>query len=111
MCAPVVRRHDGTLVVLANHRVYLKVSKTLLLIYNRRSQRYVNPVLDDSPGPILAIASSFTSTAMPEVTRQLVVAPALLLPYPTVDGLRTYHLFPPSTGTGRRSAPDCTGRR
>ena len=49
MRAPVVCRHDGTLAVLANHRVYLKVSKTLLLIYNRRPQRYVNPVLDDPP--------------------------------------------------------------
>ncbi len=24
----------------------------LLLIYNRRPQRYVNPVLDDSPGSV-----------------------------------------------------------
>ena len=32
MRAPVIRRHDGPLAVLANHRVYLKVSKTLLLI-------------------------------------------------------------------------------
>ena len=31
---------------------------------------------------------------MPEVTRQLVVATALLLPYPLVDRLRSYHLFP-----------------
>ena len=38
MRAPVVRRHDGTPAVLANHSVYLKVSKTLLLIYNRRPQ-------------------------------------------------------------------------
>ena len=90
MRAPVVRRHDGTPAVLANHSVYLKVSKTLLLIYNRRPQRYVNPVLDEPPGPVLAIASSFTSTAMPEVTRQLVVATALLLPYPPVDCLPTY---------------------
>ena len=94
MRAPVVCRHDGPPAVLANHSVYLKFSKTLLLIYNRRPQRYVNPVLDEPPGPVLAIASSFTSTAMPEVTRQLVVATALLLPYPPVDCLRTYHLFP-----------------
>ena len=52
MRAPIVRRHDGTLVVPANHRVYLKVSKTLLLIYDRRPQRYVNPVLDDPPGSV-----------------------------------------------------------
>ena len=31
---------------------------------------------------------------MPEATRHLVVAPALLLPDPPVDSLRTYHLFP-----------------
>ena len=31
---------------------------------------------------------------MPEATRQLVVAPALLLPDPPVDSLRTDHLFP-----------------
>ena len=31
---------------------------------------------------------------MPEATRQLVVAPALLLPDPTVNSLCTYHLFP-----------------
>ena len=31
---------------------------------------------------------------MPEATRQLVIAPALLLPDPPVDRLRTYHLFP-----------------
>ena len=70
MRAPVVRRHDGTLVVLANHRVYLKVSKTLLLIYNRRPQRYVNPVLDDPPGSVQAVSSSFTSPVMPEVAGQ-----------------------------------------
>ena len=39
---------DCTLEVPDNHRVYFKVSKTLLLIYNRRSQQNVNPVLDDS---------------------------------------------------------------
>ena len=31
---------------------------------------------------------------MPEATHQLIVAPALLLPDPPVDRLRTYHLFP-----------------
>lgn len=31
---------------------------------------------------------------MPEVASHLIIAPALLLPDPTVDGLRTYHLFP-----------------
>ena len=93
MRAPVVCRHDGTLVVLANHRVYLKVSKTLLLIYNRRPRRYVNPVLDDPPGYVQAVSSSFTSPMMPEVAGHLVVAPALLLPYPVVDCLRAYHLF------------------
>ena len=31
---------------------------------------------------------------MPEATGHLVVAPALLLPDPPVDRLRTYHLFP-----------------
>ena len=35
---------------------------------------------------------------MPEIARQLVVAPALLLPYPTVDRLRAYHLFPLQLG-------------
>ena len=52
MRAPVVCRHDGALAVPAYHRVYLKVSETLLLIYNSRPQRYVNPVLDDSPGTV-----------------------------------------------------------
>ena len=31
---------------------------------------------------------------MPEVTSHLVIAPALLLPDPPIDRLRTYHLFP-----------------
>jgi len=94
MRAPVVRRHDGTLVVPANHSVYFKVSKTLLLFYNRRPQRYVNSVLDDPSGSVQAVLSSFTSPAMPEVAGHLVVAPALLLPDPTVDCLCAYHLFP-----------------
>ena len=94
MRAPVVCRHDGTLVVPASHRIYLKVSKTLLLIYNRRPQRYVNPVLDNSPGTVQAVTSSLPSTAVPEVTSHLVIAPALLLPNPTIDGLCAYHLFP-----------------
>ena len=48
MRAPVVRRHDGTLVVPANHRVYLEVSKTLLLIYRTTASAIYQPCLNDS---------------------------------------------------------------
>ena len=78
----------------ANHRIDFKVSKTSLLFHNRRPQRDVHPVLNDSPGPIKTVTFTFPAPAMPEITCQFVVTPALLLPYPPVDCLRTYHLFP-----------------
>lgn len=87
MCAPVVCRHDGSLMVLAYHCIYLKVAEAALLIHYLRPLLNAYAVLDYASGPVRSPSLRIFAPLAPEVICEFLVAMRLLVPYPLVQCL------------------------